>query len=254
MEKMRTPFQGLWNIVRFNWHFYVAAAFSATLAVSVVPILGVTMQWLIVMIVSAFLIAVSVSLGVSYYIYDCSDLYDLPWIDELNIKSKRVVVNVSAGFDETTEILKTKIPGAELHIWDFYDPQWNTEISIKRARSAYPSPAQTQSVQIDDLPMENGQADLICLHLAAHEIRKREQRLKFFTELHRVLRDNGSLCVTEHLRDLPNFLVYNIGALHFYSKNEWFSVFQSAGFIVALERKETPFLSTFVLNKNDQTR
>ena len=27
MENLRKPFQGILNIVRFNWHFYVLAAF-----------------------------------------------------------------------------------------------------------------------------------------------------------------------------------------------------------------------------------
>ncbi len=45
------------------------------------------------------------------------------------------------------------------------------------------------------------------------EMRKKE--LSFFNELNRVLKPNGQIVVTEHLRDLNNFLAYNIGFFHF---------------------------------------
>lgn len=249
MEKMRTSFQGVWNIIRFNWTCYAGGLVFVVIALFVAPMSDVVLQWIIAMGVAAALFGIVVSLGVSNYIYDCSGIYDLPWIDELKIQPEGVVLNISAGFDETTEVLKSKIPAAEFHIWDFYDSDRNTEISIKRARAAYPAHPDTRSVHVEDLPMGDGQADLICLNMAAHEIRDQRDRVKFFSELHRILKDKGVVCVTEHLRDFPNCIVYNFGAMHFYSKAEWLRVFQAAGFALVTERKMTPFLSTFVLGK-----
>ncbi len=247
MDAVRTPFQGLWNVIRFNWHFYAAAGLAVILFLAVLPLMEPVVKCIIGLVVFGILLAIGLSLAVTYYVYDGSALYQLRWLEELEIGSKAVVVNVSAGFDEISDILKAKLPEAQVQVWDFYDPQQHTEISIKRARAAYPAHELTQGVETDALPMEDAQADLICLHMAAHEIRDYDQRVVFFAELHRILRDEGRLCVTEHLRDLPNFMVYNLGALHFYPKTEWLDVFDSAGFEVLKENKETLFVSTFVL-------
>lgn len=50
------------------------------------------------------LITTSVSLLVSYYVYDLSDLYKLNWLHELvaNLKRDLKIVNIHAGFDETS--------------------------------------------------------------------------------------------------------------------------------------------------------
>ncbi|MFK5921882.1 MAG: methyltransferase domain-containing protein [Verrucomicrobiota bacterium] len=249
MEAVRTRYQGLWNVIRFNWHFYAAAGAAVILLLAVLPLLTPLGQCFMGLVVFGILLATGLSLAVTYYVYDGSALYQLRWLDELKTGNQAVVVNVSAGFDEVSEILEMKFPEAQLQVWDFYDPQQHTEISIKRARAAYPSHELTQVVETEALPMGDSQADLLCLHMAAHEIRDHDQRVIFFAELHRILRDEGRLCVTEHLRDLPNFMVYNLGALHFYPKTEWLEVFDSAGFEVLKERKETAFVSTFVLKK-----
>ena len=60
----------------------------------------------------------------------------------------------------------------------------------------------------------------------------------------------GQVIVTEHLRDTANFIAYNIGFLHFHSKETWLQTFRNAGFKVFQEIKITPFISTFILTKN----
>jgi hypothetical protein len=63
----------------------------------------------------------------------------------------------------------------------------------------------------------------------------------------RVLKLNGKIIVTEHLRDFPNFLAYTIGFFHFHSKKTWKKTFQEADLKVSEEIKITPFLTTFIL-------
>jgi hypothetical protein len=87
------------------------------------------------------------------------------------------------------------------------------------------------------------------LFLAAHEIRNDSERIIFFKELSRILTPEGKVIVTEHLRDIPNFLTYNIGFLHFHSKATWYKTFATAGLAVNKEIKTTPFISTFILTK-----
>ena len=61
------------------------------------------------------IITTFISLSVSYYIYDYSDLYTLKWLDFLNIKDNTTIVNINAGFDETSSILRDKFPDKYLY-------------------------------------------------------------------------------------------------------------------------------------------
>ena len=91
---------------------------------------------------------------------------------------------------------------------------------------------------------------LVFVILAAHEIREEQERIQFFKELRRIVKSKGSIYITEHLRDIPNFLAYNIGFFHFYTRSTWLKTFQKAALNVEKEIKITPFISTFILSKN----
>jgi hypothetical protein len=51
------------------------------------------------------------------------------------------------------------------------------------------------------------------------------------------------------LRDLPNFMAYNIGYFHFLSKASWLDTFEKTQLTLKTELKITPFISTFLLEK-----
>lgn len=250
MEKMRKPFQGVLNIIRFNWHFYALSigfllfffvlSYEYQSLHNYLWIASIAMLWLNV-----------ISLSVSYYVYDLSALYDFKWLDIQEAEGK--IINISAGFDETSAILRKKFLGAELIVLDFYDPTIHTEVSIKRARKAYPIFPGTQSVESVNLPLKKNSADKIFVILSAHEIRNKHERIFFFKELKRLIKPTGQIFIVEHLRDTANFLAYNIGFFHFYSKSTWSEVFHSAELKIQNEIKITPFISTFILEKNGNT-
>lgn len=253
MDKMRKPFQGVWNIIRFNWQFYVLAFGFVLLILSFRDSFSATN--LIVADILLFLIIGStiLSLLVSTYIYDFSNLYKLSWLDNLQHNKHEKTVNINAGFDETSFLLKDKFKDCKLTVLDFYDPTKHTEVSIKRARKAYPPFPNTQQVKTTDLPLQDNSADKIFTILSAHEIRNEEERKSFFQELRRAISPTGQIIVTEHLRDTANFLAYNIGAFHFHSRASWLKAFQSSGLRVTEEIKITPFITTFILDKNGVT-
>jgi len=251
METMRKPFQGVFNIIRFNWHFYVfalALVFSLIFAANYVH--G-SLQFFLYL--ASFLISIStmVSLLASFYVYDLSGLYHFDWLHKNN--TENLIVNINAGFDETSALLQDKFKDAELIALDFYDPLKHTEISIKRARKAYPPFPGTQQVETTRLPLPDNAADKIFAILAAHEIRNEVERAAFFKELSRIIKPNGQIIVIEHLRDSANFLAYNIGFFHFYSKSTWLKIFRKTNLTVQQEIKQTPFISTFILKKNGNT-
>lgn len=244
MEVSRTAFQGIKNIIRFNWHYYVIAAVSILLLIALSQFLSAILVDFIYATIGFTMLGILASLAVSYYVYDYSDLYQLRWIEKENPKQ---ILNVNAGFDETSDLIKNKKPNATLSIIDFYNPNTHTEVSIKRARERYPSPKETISVETDNLAFADKSFDLILCVLSAHEIRDQGERARFFKELSRVLTDEGKIMVTEHLRDTNNFLAFQIGFFHFYSKANWTTVFHEAGLKMREIHKNNPFISTFIL-------
>lgn len=248
MERVaRTAFQGLTNIIRFNWHFYALSVLCIVIGLFF-------RQWMPVQIL-LWLVTLStgLSLGVSWYIYDRSELYQLHWLDELSIAPGQRIVNIHAGFDETSHLLQQKYPAATLQVFDFYDPVKHTEVSIERARKVYAPYPGTQTINTTDIPLPAASADVIFLLLAAHEIREEGERNQFFAQLHHRMPAHGKIIVLEHLRDVRNFVAYNIGFLHFFSDNVWKRTFAAAQLRIEKEMKITPFLSAFILEKNGTT-
>jgi hypothetical protein len=250
MEVTRKPLQGVVNIIRFNRHFYVAAV---ALLLGSLLIKGLFTDFIQDAIIAAsviLMVVILVSLSVSLYVYDLSGFYQLNWIDG---PDRGRILNIHAGFDETSKIIQIKFPNARLTICDFYDPACHTEISIKRARLAYPPHPATIVVRTHHLPFADDTFNKTIIILSAHEIRCDKERARFLAELHRVTKTSGLVLITEHLRDLNNFLAYTIGFFHFYPRKCWLKAFSQAGFTVKQEVKTTPFITTFILEKNGNT-
>jgi len=249
MDQIRKPFQGVFNIIRFNWHFYVLAGIGIILLL-LFGSLFLSIQKLAFLGVLVILWITVISLVVSYYIYDFSDLYQLKWLDNMDGKE---VLNINAGFDETSQIIQKQFKTVTLTICDFYDPDKHTEVSIKRAREVHPPQPNTIGIETEQLPFKMQTFDKTLVIFAAHEIRNKTERTQFFKELNRVTKSNGQIVLTEHLRDWKNGLVYSFGCLHFYSKRTWKKTFNDANLVIKQEIKTTPFITTFILENNGNT-
>jgi hypothetical protein len=250
METMiRKPMQGVLNIIRFNWHYYVIAISGIAALLYVSTFLSPLLQILAIVIAFFTILSLLVSLVVSYYVYDRSNLYALNWLPASIPGSSPQMVNIHAGFDETSALLVNKYPGATLKVFDFYDPRLHTEVSIQRARKAYPAYPGTQSITTADVPLPVNAADHIFLILAAHEIRDDAERVHFFEQLRHALRADGRITVVEHLRDINNLLAYNVGGFHFLSRRTWQHTFSKAGLQVESELPLTPFIAVYTLTK-----
>jgi len=247
----RGPYQGVTNIIRFNWHFYVIAGVSIAALVVGGRSLSNGMFWLCIVPATGIFASTIISLFVSHYVYDRSGLYNFGWLREFDRTSAGNIVNIHAGFDETSRILKTSFPEAHLQVFDFYDSARHTEVSIERARKAYPKYNGTVKITTSELPLAESSIDIIFNILALHEVRNRDERIHLLKEQVRALRQGGKIVVVEHLSDMPNFLAYNIGFFHFLSAREWSTNFDQAGLCIDRKFKITPFINVFVLRKTD---
>ena len=247
MERERGRFTGVRHVFYFNRHYYSFAAASAICLFAA----GRYME-LSVLNVLAFLIFAQtlVSLFVSFYVYDLSKLYSFEWLNDYvrNVHGKGL--NLHAGFDETSDALKAKFPDLAFFVFDFYNEKLHTEISIKRARDESSQDASVTKIDTSSLPVPDNSFDHIFVIFAAHEIRDDDQRIEFFRELRRTVKGSGNILVTEHIRDIWNFLAYSIGVRHFHSKTTWDTTFRDAGLRVSDRIKITPFITTFVLEKH----
>jgi SAM-dependent methyltransferase len=245
----RGPFQGVWTIIRFNWHLHVMALAAITVLVTAALSLTGHAALLFAALAVAVMLSVFISLLASWHAYDASELYDTTWLAP-EMEQARRAANFHAGFDETTSLLKSAFPSAEWLVFDFYDPKKHTEISIRRARRVHPPSSQTLAIHTDHIPLANASLDRALLILAAHEIRDPAERAGFFRELQRVLAPGGRVIVTEHLRDPANIIAYTIGAWHFHTRSQWLATFQAAGFRVARQFRNNLLITTFILEPN----
>lgn len=248
----RRLFQGVWTIIRFNWHLHAAALASIALMISGAVYLtgSAAMVCAVLAVLAAF--SVVLSLLATWHAYDASGLYHLTWLAP-ELKHARTAANIHAGFDETTALLKSAFADTDWQVFDFYDPSKHTEVSIRRARKAHPPSPDTMSIDTDHIPLADGSLDRALLILAAHEIRDHDEHVAFFRELKRVLAPGGRVIITEHLRDLANIAAYSIGAWHFHPRGEWLATFHAAGFHIEREFRNNFLITTFVLAHDADT-
>ena len=246
MEMKRRKFQGVLNILSFNRHFYVFGLFVLALIIGSEFIFNwhKDLFWLVI---CGFIYGLIMPLIVSAYVYDFSGFYNFDWLKRMNLEdtTQNINLNINAGFDETSYIIKDILPHSILQVYDFYNAKQHTEPAIIRARKVslvYPN---TQQIDSSTIPLKDNSIDNIFLVSAIHEIRNQEEKIQFLKECRRVCKPNGNVVMVEHLRDFPNFLAFTIGFTHFFSKATWERVFKEAGFVSISESKFTPYMSIF---------
>jgi SAM-dependent methyltransferase len=252
--RLRAPFRGVWQIVRFNWPKFVIAAVLEAIAIAIVGFGGLPFGLELVVIILALLLLVwlALSLVASHWIYDRSPLADWNWLaalfTELSFTPRRWA-NVHAGFDDTSQHLYRILPGTSGTVVDLFDPNLMTERSLLRARRATSNRVPTAPGKLDALPFSNASLDCLFLLFAAHEIRSRSLRLSLFREVYRSLAPAGKVVLVEHVRDFWNGLAFGPGVFHFFSRHDWLRTMQESGFTLRSESRITPFVHYFVLER-----
>jgi ubiquinone/menaquinone biosynthesis C-methylase UbiE len=247
----RGQFDGVLQIVRYNWTLYLVAVFVCALVVGVVLVIHppAALAGLLILGAVAAVFWLALSLAVSHYVYDRSDLYRWQWIRERVAPNPGHVVNIHAGLDETSLALQEIYPSAEVTILDIYDPAEMPEPSIARARREARSMLASVKAHFRQLPLQTASADLVTVIFVAHELRRAASKEAFFRELARVIKPAGSVLLVEHLRDTWNLLAFGPGAFHFFPRSEWLRVAAATGFALSDEISRTVFVRALVFRR-----
>lgn len=250
---LRQPYQGVLQILEFNWRFYAITVACAAVTLCAVPFLAPLLRAAILLGLSPVLFWLAASLLVSHYVYDRYPLYDLSWIACALAQPPARWINIHCGLDETSTLLEQVFPHAAGEIVDIFDPLIMTEASIHRARHVT---RQTGHCTLPEthaphraLPFRAGSFNAAFCIFAAHELRRHKQRVELFSELARILAPDGELILMEHSRDWRNFLAFGPGFLHFFSPRAWRSAIAEAGFVVQREFSRTTFVRVYHLRR-----
>ncbi|MDP9292644.1 MAG: class I SAM-dependent methyltransferase [Verrucomicrobiota bacterium] len=235
------------TIARLNWPFYLSAVAVLLASLGGLLLLTALETRLICFVASAgaayFLF---VSLCVSHLVYDRSDLYQWSWLDRaLRGATGHEFIFCHSGFDETSPELREKLGAAQWHVLDHFNETQMTEASIRRARRMFPPTRETLPAKYNEWPVKSGSADVVFALLVIHELRSEVQRIGWFIEAKRCLRNDGRVVLVEHVRDLANFLAFGPGFLHFHSRKSWQQAWEEAGFRSLDEFRVTRWVRVF---------
>jgi SAM-dependent methyltransferase len=231
-------FSGVGQVLRFNWPAY-AGAVGLVAAVLVAPR---RLRRPLAAVATAGAWFAVASLVTTNLVYDRSEFARWEWPHDLLGKRPRRVAVLHAGLDNVSDHLRRIWPEAEIQVIDFYDPMAMTEPAIARARGG--------RRHGDDIADLRPSLDAAFVVLAAHELRSAPDRAVFFNRIGDALATAGRLILIEHLRDLPNAIVYGPGAWHFLPRADYVAAFTDARLTLLEERAMTPFLRLFVLSRS----
>lgn len=245
----RGKWQGMFTIFRLNWPLYLIATIILVASLlSFGHVSRLDLKLGCALAAAGCLYFLLGSLGVSYLVYDRSDLYRWGWLGRaFKPNSARDVVLSHCGFDEVSLPLQQILPDAAFTVLDHFDEQHMTEPSIYRARQLFPPPPCTREVPYDRFPIEDATVDVVFGILAIHELRAERERSAWFGEARRCLRPGGRIVLVEHTRDLANFFAFGPGFIYFHSRGSWHRCWEQAGLHLHDEFKITPWVRVFVL-------
>lgn len=257
-KQKRKPFEGIRKVVAFNWPMYLwTSAFIICSAVLVCFTSGWS-RLIIGLACGGTLMQLLASLIAVQWAYDSSDLFRWHWLENALDSAPlhpTYIATINAGFDEFTEHIRMLFKDSDVQALDFYNPDSTTEPSIARARRLYPSPVPAITIDSGRWDVET-RYQLIFIMFSAHEIRTQPGRIAFFEQvrLHlapKTVSGKSRVILVEHLRNLPNFIVFNIGTFHFYPFSIWKDAWRRAGLRLVKSLSISPFVNVMILEVDD---
>lgn len=238
-------------VILFNYKKILLGIFVSIIAFVVSTQTNSTTFSLLLKILSALiLINIMASILASYILYDKSDLYTLNNLTGiLDFEKIENVVLIHASFDPLSKRLEDKYPNLKLTVGDIFENRHEHENGIKTSKKVFPPNPKEIKIVPSKLPFEDKSQDVILAITALHEILDHKERVLFFKEAKRILKEGGLIIVSEQFRDVTNFIFFNIGAFHFLSKKKWKNAISEAGLDIIKNTNITPFANMLIVKK-----
>ena len=197
------------------------------------------------------LLNIFLSILASYFLYDKSDLYKLENLPKyINLNEIRNGIFIHASFDPISEYIEKKYPKMELVVCDIYENRHLDEKMIDISKKEFPPNQNEIKIAPTNLPFKDNSQEIIFAITSLHEIMQHKNRVEFFKEAKRVLKNNGVIIISEQMRNGINFIFFNIGAFHFLSKNKWKIAIQESGLKIYETKKINMFAEMIIIKNN----
>ncbi|WP_267402420.1 methyltransferase domain-containing protein [Chryseobacterium sp. GM_Chr_2] len=238
-------------VILFNYQKILLGIVVST--VLLIASFWINIDWiqLLFRILSALIVLnIIASLVASYTLYDKSDLYELKNLNGI-IDWEKIenAILVHASFDPLSKRLEEKYPNLNLTVCDIFGNRHEQEKGIETSKKIFPPHPKEIKISPNRLPFEDKSQDIILAVTSLHEILDHEQRVLFFKEAKRILKDDGIIIVSEQFRDFTNFVFFNIGAFHFLSEKNWKKAIASSDLKIIKNQKLTPFANMLIIKK-----
>src|SRR5947208_193587 len=119
----RHRFRGMLQIIRFNWPRYFVGALGLTVLIIVLLVAQLPRAVEVVLVIAAIPAAwwLFFSLVVSHWVYDRSRLCRWDWIPEIAPPRVATLINIHAGYDDSSDALRRLFPNADRRTLDIFD-------------------------------------------------------------------------------------------------------------------------------------
>ena len=196
------------------------------------------------------LINIAMSLFASYKLYDKSNLYKPDKLfSEIKFNEDDKVIFLHASFDPISRQLEKMIKPEHLKIYNLYGNRHEDEKSIEISNRVFPPHPDQVSVDPTNMKDESNSVDYILAITSAHEILTQEERVQFFKKAKRILKDDGTLILCEQMRNVINFIFFNIGAFHFVTLKNWEDAISKSGLTISKKEKLTSWGTMMYIRK-----
>lgn len=235
------------NIIKYNYPAYFVGIIIALISWGLnycYSFKNEYVHFLINFMLFTPLVLIVLSVIGSYLAYDLFSPFD---IKKLNLNPVvDTFLLITAGLDDYSVNLNNRLKINRFHLHDFYDETKHTEKSIQRARSYNKSELHfNKNIIIKEI---SEKYDVIFAPFCLHEIRDKNERLRFLIHLKNHLNEGGKIIVIEHSRNLFNYLAFNFGVFHFYGRNSWMKWFNQTGISKIQRFNLNYFIDIYYLN------
>jgi ubiquinone/menaquinone biosynthesis C-methylase UbiE len=214
---------GAISTVLYNWPLFIGAVLFGLATVVAGSFLQSPWEWvLIVGGLGTFILLFNIVVA-SFVVYDWGHKREYERLAELgDLSEANVVIDISCGKLRGTRGMLSQVNQGHYFVIDIYDPAKMPDPALRRARDMEP-PLETErriyrrQGKPNSLPIPHNWADAVYCSFSLHELQDRSDRQTIFEEFARILKPGGKLLIAEQGRDLPNFLVFALGAFSYLS-------------------------------------